>query len=245
MPTQSDGLPLPEFKTYKPTYDEVAPEAKLVAAQAIEKNLPEEVINVIYTQYFGYSGSTASIEVLADGQRRTESGGLKSTSNTYAVDVARSRSGWDVTDISAAHPPSASSDQSALMKSVLGNDRITLPAAARADVASGRISDQVLRSMNELAKDHAIEISVISSGHPIFVYGTDRRSDHPPGYAYDIGAIDGKLVVNPATRRLVAEVMREAMATGAYQVGGPVLLSGSGYFSDDTHSDHIHVGFAN
>jgi hypothetical protein len=37
--------------------------------------------------------------------------------------------------------------------------------------------------------------------------------------------------------------MRLAVAHGAYNVGGPVLLSGPQYFSDNTHHDHIHLGF--
>ena len=39
--------------------------------------------------------------------------------------------------------------------------------------------------------------------------------------------------------------MRIAAGTGAYQVGGPEDLDGGGsqYFSDLTHSDHVHVGF--
>jgi hypothetical protein len=38
--------------------------------------------------------------------------------------------------------------------------------------------------------------------------------------------------------------MRYAVAHGAYNVGGPVRLTGRQYFSDRTHQDHIHLGFA-
>jgi hypothetical protein len=34
------------------------------------------------------------------------------------------------------------------------------------------------------------------------------------------------------------------VAHGAYNVGGPVRLTGKQYFSDRTHQDHVHVGFA-
>jgi hypothetical protein len=37
--------------------------------------------------------------------------------------------------------------------------------------------------------------------------------------------------------------MRTAVADGATNVGGPLLLDGPQYFSDDTHQDHIHLGF--
>lgn len=243
---ESDGPPLPEFTPYKAPFDTVEPRAKIAAAQAIEKDGSEEVTNVVFTQYFGYSPSQASILVLAQGQRRTASDGLKPTDNTYHVRVRRSGRTWNVTSITPARPASADPSPSQLAESVLANPRIVLPEAARADVASGTVADEVLRSMLEVARDHSIDISVISSGHPVLVFGTGRRSDHPPGYAYDIGAIDGKLVADPSARRLVESVMRDAKATGAYQVGGPFDLDGggTGYFADDTHSDHIHVGFS-
>ena len=99
--------------------------------------------------------------------------------------------------------------------------------------------------MLAVAEQHRIGISVLISAHPVNVFGTDRRSNHPDGRAYDIGSIDGRLVVDPGTAGLVREVMRTAAGTGAYQVGGPEDLDGGGsqYFSDPTHSDHIHVGF--
>ena len=31
---------------------------------------------------------------------------------------------------------------------------------------------------------------------------------------------------------------------GSYNVGGPYLLSRGGFFSDRTHHDHVHAGFA-
>ncbi|MFD7834154.1 hypothetical protein [Streptomyces sp. NPDC059761] len=42
--------------------------------------------------------------------------------------------------------------------------------------------------------------------------------------------------------------MRAAAAAGSYNVGGPVRLSGgtrsNRLFSDATHHDHVHIGFA-
>ena len=99
--------------------------------------------------------------------------------------------------------------------------------------------------MLAVAEQHRIVISVLISAHPVLVFGTDRRSRHPDGFAYDIGSIDGRLVVDPDTAPVVRQVMQLATATGADQVGGPEDLDGGGsqYFSDLTHSDHVHVGF--
>ena len=128
---------------------------------------------------------------------------------------------------------------------MLNSDRIALPWAGRVDVAAGLVSDVVLRSMLAVAEQHRIGISVLISAHPVQVFGTDRRSNHPDGLAYDIGSIDGRLVVDPGAAGLVRQVMRIAAGTGASQVGGPDDLDdgGSQYFSDPTHSDHVHVGF--
>jgi hypothetical protein len=128
---------------------------------------------------------------------------------------------------------------------LLANPRLHLPVAAHADIASGTISAGVLGALHGLAARHVIDVSVVKSGHPLYVFGTTRLSDHPRGHAVDVWAIDGHPVVNPANRPLVESVMRLGIALGAYQVGGPVDLDGGGsrYFSDNTHHDHVHLGF--
>jgi hypothetical protein len=70
-------------------------------------------------------------------------------------------------------------------------------------------------------------------------------SDHPRGRAVDIWAVDGHPIVVPANRARTVAFMREASATGPWQVGGPVDLDGAAkaYFSDPTHHDHVHLGF--
>ena len=131
-------------------------------------------------------------------------------------------------------------------RDVLASDRIELPPAARADVAAGRVHDTVLAAMLALSRGYRIGVSVVRSGHPIHVFGTDRLSDHPLGRAFDTWRIDGRPVVDPGTpARLVTGYMRASAAEGSYNVGGPYLLGPAPqYFSDDTHHDHVHAGFA-
>jgi hypothetical protein len=88
-------------------------------------------------------------------------------------------------------------------------------------------------------------VSVVRSGHPVHVFGTDRRSDHPPGRAFDTWRIADHAVVRPSTpRALVTAYMEALAAAGSYNVGGPVLLGAAPqYFSDRTHHDHVHAGF--
>lgn len=225
----------PRPTRYQPHAAEVDGAAKRVAARAVEA-LPE-VRQVTYTQYFGYLPPEASILVEAD----FAGGG----GTTYDVRVSQDAEGWRAGSVTPAAEVRPLDEPGRLARRVLGSDRIELPWAGRADVASGRVSDAVLRSMLAVAQRHRIGISVLISAHPVNVFGTDRRSNHPDGQAYDIGSIDGRLVVDPDAAGLVRRVMRIAAGTGAYQVGGPADLDagGSQYFSDATHSDHVHVGF--
>jgi hypothetical protein len=103
----------------------------------------------------------------------------------------------------------------------------------------------VLQALLALARTHTLDISVVRSGHPVYVFGTSRLSDHPRGRAVDIWAVDDRPIVDLANRALTEQVMRQGAALGAWQVGGPVDLDGAGlrYFSDHTHHDHIHLGF--
>lgn len=221
---------------YQPDPAEVDGDAKRVAARAVEA-LPE-VEQVTYTQYFGYLPPEASILVEADF--------ANGQGTTYDVRISQRGGRWRVDSIRAADPAPRLDHPGPLVRRVLAEHNIELPWAAWSDVVSGRVSVSVLRSMLAVAKEHRIAISVLISPHPVNVFGTDRRSNHPDGRAYDIGSIDGHLVVDPAAIGRVRDVMRLAAATGAYQVGGPEDLDGAGsqYFSDATHSDHVHVGFA-
>lgn len=226
----------PSPTPYQPHPAEVDGDAKRVAARAVAA-LPE-VRRVTYTQYFGYQPPRASILVEAD----FAGGG----GTTYDVRISQTPEGWRADSVIAPTPIPAVQDPGRLARQVLDSDRIALPWAGRVDVAAGLVSDAVLRSMLEVADQHRLGISVLISAHPAQVFGTDRRSNHPDGFAYDIGSIDGLLVVDPDAADLVSRVMRIAAGSGASQVGGPDDLDagGSQYFADPTHSDHVHVGFA-
>jgi len=234
-PTDTATSRGPRPTRYQPSSYEIDGAAKRTAARAIEA-LPN-VRRVTYTQYFGYLPPHASILVEADF--------VDGRGTTYDLRLSETREGWRTDSITAATPSPPLRDPGPLVRRVLSNDRIVLPWAGRVDIAAGLVSDAVLRSMLAVAEQHRIGISVLISAHPVNVFGTDRRSNHPDGLAYDIGSIDGRLVVERDAAGLVRQVMRMAAATGAYQVGGPtdLDLEGRQYFSDSTHSDHVHVGF--
>lgn len=205
------------------------------------------VVEVVDAQYGGLLSSTASVLVVcrqwfADADRPVTAGGT-----TVDVRLTRGARGWRVTAIHPGRLVPPARPLPRLAGAVLGSRRIYLPPAARADVASGGVHQTVLAALLGLSREFRIAVSVIRSGHPTYVFGTDRVSDHTVGRAFDTWRIDGRAVVDPRTpRALVVRYLEAAAAAGAYNIGGPYLpVPGDGrFFSDATHHDHVHMGFS-
>lgn len=204
------------------------------------------VVQVVDAQYGGILSSSSSVLVVlrqwrlsADGSRVVEGG------TTVDVRLVAASPRWRVTALHPARPLGAATPEPSAVQRLLAQPRLRLPVAARADLRSGTISAGTMAAMGGLAAAHVVDVSVVRSGHPLFVFGTSRHSDHPRGHAFDVWAVDGRPVVDPANRGLVERVMRLGIQLGAWQVGGPVDLDGGGssYFSDATHHDHVHLGF--
>jgi hypothetical protein len=212
------------------------------AAPALVGGGDAAVAEVIDAQYGGILATTASVLVVC--RQWTQSGGTVSSGGT-TVDVRLTAASprWRVTELHPATPGAAGSTSSAA-QSVLQSSQIVLPPAAAADVRSGQVHDSVLTTLLALAQSYRIGVSVVRSGHPTYVFGTNRLSDHPRGRAVDTWQIDGHAVVDPATpRSLVTGYMQRVAALGSYNVGGPYQLAGAAFFTDDTHHDHVHAGF--
>ena len=177
---------------------------------------------------------------------RSGSGAVRAGGATYDVRLVRSGGGWRVVAVHPSRPGPPARHLSGAAQRVLRHPRIDLPPASRADVLSGQVHDSVLTAMLVLARRYTLGVSVVRSGHPLHVFGTSRLSDHPRGRAFDTWRIDGHPVVAGGTpRRLVTGYMEAVAAAGSYNVGGPYLLgSPPQFFSDATHHDHVHAGFA-
>ncbi|MFI9102342.1 hypothetical protein ACIGXA_17635 [Streptomyces fildesensis] len=209
----------------------------------------EASLQVIDAQYGGLLTDTASVLVVCRQWSRNGTGAVINGGTTVDVRLSRTGSGWSVTALHPAVSEPAATSPTASTRAVLARSTIELPPASAADIRSGTVHESVLQAMLRLADTYRMSVSVVRSGHPLDVFGTSRPSDHPVGRAFDVWRIDGHPVVDPATpRALITAFMRAAAAAGSYNVGGPVLLTGGAtsnqFFSDDTHHDHVHIGFS-
>ncbi|MGW4379243.1 hypothetical protein [Kitasatospora sp. NPDC004531] len=215
---------------------------------ALLADVPQAAVEVVYAQYGGLTDDSASVLVVCRQWLAAADGSAHSAGTTVDVRLSRAEPRWTVTALHPADPGPVAAALPDPATRVLAQPRITLPPAAAADIRSGQVHDSVLNAMLALAGPYSFQPSVVRSGHPLLVFGTDRPSDHPRGRAFDTWQIDGRAVVDPATPTdLVDSFMRAAAAAGSYNVGGPRQLSGgrtaNQFFSDRTHRDHVHAGF--
>jgi len=238
---------LPARTRWRPGPGELVPAAKEAAVGRIERlgDAPDRRVRVIDAQYGGLLASTASVLVVCRSFTRL-SDRVALGGHTFDVRLALRGGRWRVTAVHPSRPGPPARHLSAAARHVLTDPRIALPPAAHADIVAGRVHDSVLEAMLAVARRWPIGVSVVRSGHPIRVFGTDRLSDHPFGRAFDTWRIADHAVVRPSTpRTLIADYMEALAVAGSYNVGGPVLLGAAPqYFSDRTHHDHVHAGFA-
>jgi len=223
---------------WQPDPNDVSPEAKATAAQHIQSTVGPPPAEVIDAQYGGILANQASVLVVTH-----QWGGPASAGTTYDVRLVRAGTSWTVTQVLPSSPGTPSPPSAAALQ-VLADPNIALPPAARAAVAAGHVHDSVLNAMLTLARSFRVGISVVRSGHPTYVFGTARLSDHPFGRAFDTWRINDHPVVAATTpRTLITEYMQAVATTGSYNIGGPFTLAGTPYFTDATHHDHVHAGY--
>lgn len=203
------------------------------------------VAQVVVAQYGGILADSASVLAVVDQWVLQGDGSVKAGGTTLDIRLLADEPDWTVTKVRPARPGRDTDDLSRPARRLLDNDRVVLPHAAESDIRAGAIDDNVLIALGSLSSLHRVDVSILRSGHPLRVFGADRTSNHTDGLAVDIWALDGRPIIDTGDSPEVAEFMTAASEVGAYQVGGPVNLDGAGtaYFSDDTHQDHLHLGF--
>lgn len=205
---------------------------------------PEATSGVIAVQYGGLTATSASLLVTFEQWTRDAAGAVVRSGAGADVRLAKEAGQWQVTEVLAATPLPPVQPVPALVQQVLTHPKIRLPPAAAADIAAGNLRPKPMQALLALARDYDIDVSIVFKPHPDNVFATNRLSDHTRRRAWDAWAVNGQAVIAPSTPdALVDGFLRDAKAAGAYNLGGPRLLSGAGFFSDRTHRDHCHIAF--
>ncbi|MFD0637359.1 hypothetical protein ACFQ9X_43095 [Catenulispora yoronensis] len=201
-----------------------------MAVEHVAAQVGRADLQVFDAQYGGLLDTSASVLVVT-------------SAGTFDVRLVQASPRWRVTEVHPSTPGAAAPSLTTAATALLAESRVTLPPAAQEDVRSGQVHDTVLNVLLALAKEHDLTVSVVRSGHPIDVFGTTRPSDHPAAAPWTSGGSTATRWSIRPLPALVDNLMRRAAALGSYNVGGPRQLSGSQFFSDRTHHDHVHMGF--
>jgi len=134
---------------------------------------------------------------------------------------------------------------------LLDHPNVTIYADGRDDLAAGRVDGRVVAVLLALARDHAMTVTSLVTGHPLCAV---TGQQHGPGYTVsnhflgrgaDIAVLDG--VAISAGHTSVVDVMDQlAMLAAPFrpdEIGGPVDTGQPGVFTNTFHADHIHVGW--
>jgi len=244
--------------TYSPEMDHEAVVAQVVGGSFRISKLIEETPSlylegasstgeVLFGQLGGMRPTSTSVMVVAT--QVAEFGGLTEV-YTRTVDVRLLyRSGawrFDFVFDDGGSPVERPSSLFPEAADVVDDDRILMADSARWDIYRGSISPTLLSLMSEISARTPFEVTVLSSGHPFFVYATNRQSLHTRGRAVDIFSVGGVPVsadhdTNSDIYALVEWIYDHP---NVRSVGSPWDLDGPGgrSFTDEVHLDHIHIG---
>jgi hypothetical protein len=138
-------------------------------------------------------------------------------------------------------PAVAPSDE---LAALLENPNLELPAAARADLASGRVDPRLVSMLTALTKEHKIGLSVVITGHDQYTSG-GSVSNHFVGRGLDIASVDGEIVraSSIASRELAEALTDLPESIKPTEVGTPWPIGEPGFFTDGAHQDHLHIAF--
>jgi hypothetical protein len=134
----------------------------------------------------------------------------------------------------------------ALAQAVLSSDRIELRPEAIGDVRSGRIDGRLLAALLTLSQRYTIAgVGPFITGHSQYTT-SGSVSNHSVGRAVDIGTVNGQLVndASPAARSMALAIAHLPARIRPTEVGTPFGdISAPGFFNDEYHENHLHIGF--
>ena len=203
---------------------------------------------VVYVQLSGVTATTLGAMVVVRQHLEDAAGNRQWVVRVMDVRLRRTDGPWSLERVAsvggtAVRRPANVSPAEAR---VLDHSDIELPDTARWDIYRGWIDDRLLRALADAADRWPLAVAVLRTGHPVNVWATKRPSAHASGYAADVYAVDGRLVLRQRKTGSSAQQFAAAfLAAGARQVGSPWNLTAAGKrsFTDRVHQDHVHAQF--
>jgi murein DD-endopeptidase MepM/ murein hydrolase activator NlpD len=110
----------------------------------------------------------------------------------------------------------------------------------RRDLATGKIDPRIVAVLAMLVREHKVTVTALASDH-------DPGTNHEPGRAVDIGAIDGERCDGSRSGRCGQVAVQLGRIRGRYAITELIYCfdpgPGSGSFARADHCDHIHAGY--
>ncbi|MCB2223598.1 MAG: hypothetical protein KQH83_05420 [Actinobacteria bacterium] len=202
--------------------------------------------DVVYPQMGGLKDGKASVMVVTRQSVGRGAEPAYSVVRTLDIRLVTGESGWEFDELASAGGRFGDVEDLALAHAVASDPRIEMPDSARLDIVAGEVSPVLLGLMADLAEVTPYGVTVMMTGHPYHVFGTDRVSHHTIGRAIDIYRVGDDLVVDDRDDGSAARAIAEWLyaRSDVVQVGSPWDLDGDGddrSFADLVHQDHIHV----
>lgn len=200
---------------------------------------------VVYPQLSGVTETSLGVMVVVRQTLESADGARSSFTRVLDVRLRRSGGPWEFDSIASVggRPMSRPASLPDEAERVLDHPNIELSDSARWDIYRGNVDPSLLTALANVADEHELAVAVIKSGHPPNVWATDRASAHSRGFAADIYAVDGELVIRQRQVGTGAHAAaRMFFEGGARQLGSPWSFGGGRRsFTDPVHQDHIHV----
>ena len=228
------------------------PTESLRAARPLYVKSTSSVSEIVYPQLGGLQLATdpASASVMVVVNQQLEGGPEPAASRTVDVRMVLEGDRWRVESIDSGggeviDPPP---DLSRVARGVLSNPDIELAGSARWDIYRGGVDERLLRLMAGLARRYSYSVTVLTSGHPVHVFGTEHVSNHTEGRAVDIWKVGEYAVVSQRDNRSSPAfrlTQRVFETSDVPEIGSPWDFDGGGSrsFTNDVHLDHIHLGY--
>ena len=202
---------------------------------------------IVYPQLGGLTVSKASVMVVVR-QRLLADSVVQEVTRTIDVRLDLVDASWRPVDIASVggEPIERPADLRAPITALLDEPAVEIPDSARWDLYAGLVDPRIVELLLELAKEHELAVTVMASGHPANVFGSERMSNHTRGRGVDIWSVDGTPVVDQRQAdSLLRGLVERLVEEGVTELGSPFDLDGPGgvMFTNLVHQDHLHLAY--